>query len=299
MRAMVNARWIPRRAVTAWLTAAVLGANAPTLHAARPPQLTAEQVVEKNVAARGGLDAWRKIQSVAWQGHMESSDAAVPRLTFLLELKRPNKTRFELNSMAEKTLRLFDGTRGWKIRPRRDGSVDTQPYTPQDLKFAREAQDIDGPLIDYQAKGSAVELSGFDTIEGRNTYRLTVKTSSGDRHVVWIDTKTFLDAKYDRATYGPTGELKTVSVMYRNYQSVEGLKIPGTLEILAGANSSVNRMVIDKIALNPPLDDKVFAKPEDRHRRHMATVDIEGPPTDPRNAFAPMVGRGVSAATPP
>ncbi len=32
------------------------------------PGLTAAQIVEKNVAARGGLDAWRKIQTMAWVG---------------------------------------------------------------------------------------------------------------------------------------------------------------------------------------------------------------------------------------
>lgn len=290
-RAMAGRR---RRSLSPWIAAALLAAGGSLVEehcrAATPapvPELTAEQIVAKNVAARGGLDAWRKIGSMAWVGHMESTDASVPRLAFELDQKRPNKTRFELDSMAEKTMRLFDGTHGWRLRPRRDGSLDTQPYSPQDLKFARDAQGIDGPLIDYQAKGNTVRLAGVETIEGRETYRLEVRQASGDEHDVWIDAGTFLDAKYDRISIGPTGAPVKVSVIYRDYKTIEGLKIPGTLEIAGGPNAPITRMVIEKIALNPPLEDKVFKRPEDRHRSRMATVEIEGPKVDPRNAFGP------------
>jgi outer membrane lipoprotein-sorting protein len=287
------ARWLAACVAVAVLATDAFGAVVDK-GKAPPSKLTAEQIAEKNVAARGGLDAWRKIQSMVWVGHMESSDPNVPRLTFALQQKRPNKTRFELNSLAEKTLRLYDGNHGWKIKPKHDGSLDTQPYTPQDLQFARNAQGIDGVLIDYQAKGSAVELKGVEKVEGHKAYRLGVKLASGDEHDVWVDAKTFLDVKYDRVSYSPTGTRERVSVLYRNYQTVDGLQIPGTLEIGGGSNPAVARMVIDKIALNPPLDDKVFSKPFDRHRSRMATVEME-PNVDPRNAFAPPRTQGSGA----
>jgi hypothetical protein len=251
------------------------------------PALTAEQIVDKNVAARGGLTAWRKIDSMVWVGHMESADPTVPRLTFVLQQKRPNKTRFELSTLAEKTMRVFDGKQGWNIRPKRGGALDEQPYNPQDLTFAREAQGFDGPLIDYRAKGIAVELAGVEKVEGHKAYRLHVRLPSGNIHSVWIDAKTFLDVKYDRTSYGPTGAPVIVSVVYRNYQSIDGLQVPGTLEIGGDTKSPATaRMVIDKMSLNPPLDDKVFGRPDAAHRKRAAFVDI-APPGDPRNAFGP------------
>jgi outer membrane lipoprotein-sorting protein len=276
------------RSQPAWYAAVALAAalagNAIAKDKIPAPTLTAEQIVERNVAARGGLDAWRKIDSMVWVGHMESADPTVPRLTFVLEQKRPNKTRFEMSTLAEKTVRVFDGKQGWRIRPKRGGGLDEQPYSPQDLAFAREEQGLDGPLIDYRAKGIAVELAGVEKVEGHRAYRLHVRPPSGNRHDVWIDAKTFLDLKYDRTSYGPTGSPVIVSVVYRNYQSVSGLQVPGTLEIGGDSKSPATaRMVIDKISLNPPLDDKVFGRPNAERRKRSAFVDI-APPDDPRQA---------------
>jgi hypothetical protein len=264
--------------------------------------LTAEQIVEKNVAARGGLDGWRKIESMVWLGHLESADPNMPRLSFMLEQKRPNKERFELSEIGQKTMRVFDGTHGWRVKPNRDGTLDAQPYSPQDLQFAREGQGIDGPLVDYQAKGITVEGMSVEKIDGRKTYRLHVKSPQGELRDVWIDAKTFLDVKYDRTSYRSNGDPGIVSVVYRNYRTVEGLQIPSTLEIGGGEGRPPARMIIEKIALNPPLDDKVFTKPKEAHRSRMAVVDMTPPAQDPRQAFGrtgtPGIGTPATAPSP-
>jgi hypothetical protein len=57
-------------------------------------------------------------------------------------------------------------------------------------------------------------------------------------------------------------------------------------------------MVIEKIALNPPLDDKDFAKPREAHRSRMATVDMTPPASDPRQAFGPLGPPGIGRPGP-
>ena len=275
-------RWIAFAAL-----AACSAANAVAADTARAPQLTAAQIVEKNVSARGGLEAWRKVQTMVWVGHMESPGAPMPSLPFVLQQKRPNKTRFEINAMSQRSVRVFDGARGWKVRPARDGSPDVQPYTPQELKFAREAQGIDGPLIDYQAKGIIVALEGVEQVEGRKAYRLNVRLPTGERHDIWIDAQTFLDVKYDRTSYNAAGVPGTVSVLYRNYTAIEGLQIPSTVEIGAGSGKLPDKMVIEKIALNPPLEDRTFARPGVPHRRHTVTIEPEPTRAAPSVPLAP------------
>jgi hypothetical protein len=234
--------------------------------------LNAAQIVEKNVAARGGAEAWRKIQTMVWVGHVESANVAVPTLPFVLELKRPNKTRFEITALNQVAVRVYDGINGWKLRPTRSGKPDLQPYTSDELKFAHEEQVIDGPLIDYQAKGIAVSLDGTDEIEGRKAYRLNVRLPSGISHHVWVDAQSFLDIKYDRESRNVIGQSATVSVFYRNYQTVEGLQIPATIETGVGAVQPKNRLVIEKIALNPPLEDWRFGKPGTQGRNNAVSI---------------------------
>jgi outer membrane lipoprotein-sorting protein len=280
-------RWIAMAALAAWSAAGAVAAD--SVPAA--PELTAEQIVEKNQVARGGVEAWRKIETMVWVGHMESQGGPVQQVPFVLQQKRPNKTRFELNAMGQRTLRVFDGKRGWKARPGRDGSPDVQPFSPQELRFAQEQLVIDGPLMDSNTKRVAVELDGVDQVEGRKAYRLIVRTASGQRHNVWVDAQTFLDIKYDRTSYNAAGVPATVSVFFRDYRNVDGLQIPGTIETGVGSGKAPDRMVIEKVALNPTLDDRMFARPGAPSRRHMVTID---PPPDSAAGSVP-----IRPSTPP
>lgn len=247
------------------LVACVLSACISSIAVASDPAieqgLSASQIVEKNVAARGGLEAWRKIQSMAWIGHVESANAPLLKPQFVLAQKRPNMTRFEIKAQNQMSLRVYDGTHGWKVRPLNDGRPDLQPYSGEELRFAADGQGLDGQLMDYQTKGIAVALDGIEDIEGHKAYRLNVRLPSGVSHHLWIDAKTFLDIKYDREYRNARGQSGTLSVFYRNYKAIDGLQIPLVIESGADIARASDKMVIDKVVLNPPLDDAAFAKP--------------------------------------
>jgi len=250
-------RWIP---IAALAVGAVASAMATDRGAPPLRELSAAQIVEKNVAARGGLDAWRKIETMVWTGHMESIHAPVPMMLFVMQQKRPNKTHFEINALGERTVRVFDGQRGWKLKPDQQGKPQLKPFSFEEVTFARAAQVIDGPLIDYLAKGNSVTLEGLDEIEGHKAYRLGVRLATGESDQIWIDAETFLDVRYDRAFAAGPGRDR-VSVFYRDYKSVEGLQVPSVIETGTGPGARPDRMVIERVALNPPLDDRVFARP--------------------------------------
>lgn len=228
---------------------------------ASPQKLTAEQIVERNVAARGGLKAWRSVQTLVWIGHLQSEHAPLPNMGFILEQKRPNKTRFQLIGMNEKAVRVFDGTQGWKLRPTRNGQPEGQPYALEELRFAQAGPGLDGPLIDYAAKGSTVALNGVEVLQGHEAYHLSVHLSSGETDHVWIDAKTFLDLRYDRPSSGSLPTSHPVSVVYGDYRSVDGLQIPSVLQTGdTNLGSSPDKMTIDRIVVNSPLEDATFTK---------------------------------------
>jgi hypothetical protein len=294
--------------ITVWALALCFSTLAVASEPATEQGLTAAQIVEKNVAARGGLDAWRKIQSMAWVGHIEGANALESRLPFALEMKRPNKTRFEVRAQGQTSVRMYDGTHGWNVHPTGHGKPMVQPYTLDELRFAREGQGIEGPLVDYQAKGIAVALDGVDEIEGRKAYRLSVKLPSGDSHHVWVDAKTFLDIKYDRVSRNKSGQSGTVSVFYRNYQTVEGLQIPFMIESSAGNSKATERLVVEKVLLNPPTEDRMFALASvpgwrntssagvgsSRAFRQSARSALSMPATIPRAGTQSVPGSGVA-----
>jgi len=78
----------------AWILSLCILPFAVAVEPALEPGLSAEQIIEKNITARGGLDAWRKVQSMVWVGHIESANAPAPNLPFVLVQQHPNKSRF-------------------------------------------------------------------------------------------------------------------------------------------------------------------------------------------------------------
>jgi hypothetical protein len=229
---------------------------------------SADEIVARNVAARGGLDAWRKVQTMVWMGHVESARAPAPSMPFALEQKRPNKTRLQIDAVGQRAVRVFDGARGWKVLPGQ-GQPSVQPYTAPELKSAQAGHGIDGPLLDHAAKGNAVTLESLDELGGRRAYHLKVSLAKGGDEDVWVDTETWLEVRYDRMAEASSGGLRRVSVTYADYRDVDGLKLPFLIETGGGSGATPDRMRIDRVVLNAPLDDATFGNPA-APRRHSA-----------------------------
>ena len=140
-----------------------------------------------------------------------------------------------------------------------DGRPEVKPLSAQEVKFARAAPGLEGPLIDFRAKGSTVRLEGGEEIDGRKAFRIGVTLATGEHQTVWIDAENFLELRFDRTAYGPTGPKGIVTVRYRDYKAIEGLALPSVLEIGGAAAAKPDRMVIEKVALNAPIEDREFA----------------------------------------
>jgi hypothetical protein len=133
--------------------------------------------------------------------------------------------------------------------------------------------DIDGPLVDYAAKGTVIQLVGTEKVEDRDTYKLKLTMKDGHSVHLWIDAQTFLEAKMEGAPRRLDGIEHPVEIYYRDYRQVNGLQIPFVLETKvltldkpasrASSNSyPVERIVIEGVEVNPKLDASLFVKPQ-------------------------------------
>ena len=261
------------------------------------PRLSAEQLVEKNVAARGGIAAWQAIKSISFSGNLDAgkvrpdnglhataserliekpgkstkiaqspdqkllpADSGTPvSLPYTIIMKRPAKQRVEIKFKDETLVQVYDGERGWKLQPylNRGGAV---PFTADEAKKARQFQQIDGPLIDYAAKGTKLFLDGTDVVDGRPAYRLKLVLKEGDTRHVWLDAATFLDVQVDGSRKFNGHEVATYTTL-RDFRPVAGLKVPYEMETRTQGLPEREKIVVDKVMLNPQVDDSQFAKP--------------------------------------
>jgi hypothetical protein len=58
------------------------------------------------------------------------------------------------------------------------------------------------------------------------------------------------------------GRMRTVWVYQRDFRTVQGLMVPFVLETAVDGYKDTHKMVIEKVALNPPLDDSKFVPPK-------------------------------------
>jgi hypothetical protein len=258
--------------------------------------LSAAAIVDKNVSARGGLKAWRAVHTMSFAGKMgaggnrratlpvaapdrRSVEQVIPsrpvdeaQLPFVMEMARPGKMRLELTFNGQKAIQVFDGTNGWKLRPFLNRRV-VEPFTTDEMKTASLQPDLDGPLVDYAAKGTKIELVGMEKVEDRDTYKLKLTTKNGHATHVWIDAQTFLEAKIEGQPRRLDGVYHPVEIYYRDYRQVNGLQIPYILEtkVLPVAQTAQvvrttavppEKIIIDKVVVNPNLEDSRFSKPE-------------------------------------
>lgn len=223
-------------------------------------QLSAEQILDRYQDARGGA-VWQKIQTMAWTGHVESGPGGMNKSPFLMLFKRPDATRFEVLAQGQHLVRAFNGAKGWKLQPTNGGLPQVQHYSATELSYARDACGLDGPLANYRSKGVTVSLQGRETVDGHEAYRLSVTLPSGQTRTDWIDAQSFLELQYDRVPRNAAGRSAAVSVHYRDYHNVKGLVMPFTIETQGTAGHDTDKMIIEKIAINPKLEESQFAEP--------------------------------------
>lgn len=240
--------------------------------AAAPTTLTAEQIVDRYVAACGGAEKWRAIQTMAWNGHIEAGPGGISKMPFMMLFRRPDATRFDMMKEGQRLVRVFDGRQGWKIRPASTGLPEIKEYSADDISYAQDALGLDGPLIDHKAKGVTVTLKGLGDVEGHRAYRLELTLPSGRKRTDWIDAESFLDLRYDREIHNSQGGSGVVAVYLRDYRTIEGLTMPFVIETGSGAGGDPDKMIIEKIAINPTLQASQFAKPATPGGRHRGVV---------------------------
>ncbi|MBS0419494.1 MAG: outer membrane lipoprotein-sorting protein [Proteobacteria bacterium] len=241
------------------------------------PSLSVEQIVSRNLQARGGATAWKALSTIAWKGEMgagassyeavtakgtlERRTRAEKQLPFSFEFKRPNKSRLELQFNGQTAVQVFDGSHGYKYRPFMN-RTDWEAYSAAELAQASAEPGVDGYLIDYAAKGRKVELEGRDSVENQAAYKLKVTLPGGQVRHVWVDGRTFLETKIEGAPRKLDNTLHPVALYLRDYKPEQGLMVPHTLETAVQGVAQTEKISIESVAVNKGLDDARFTKPK-------------------------------------
>jgi outer membrane lipoprotein-sorting protein len=219
---------------------------------------TADELVAKNLHAKGGLDKIKAIKTLRMKGRLNQGGftAVVGQ-----ELKRPAMLRTTFTVQGMTAIQAYDGQTGWQISPFQ-GRKDPELLGEDDLRDLVEDADMDGPLVDYKEKGHTVEYLGHDTVDGDDVYRLKCTLKNGDIVYYYLDPDSSLEIRTERQQF-IRGAVRERQSDLGSYKPVAGVMFPYSIESGPKNNPSVrSKVTIESIEANVPIDDSAFRMPK-------------------------------------
>jgi hypothetical protein len=291
---------------------------AKALHAAPPASSspTVQEVLAKSLAARGGAT---KLHAIATRREVGTLGLGPGNeWPFVVEHRRPNLMRMEIELQGTKLIRAFDGTRGWQKQPQAPAP---EQLTGDDLHNIANEADFDNVLVDTDAKGKA-ELLGKESIGGapgrgapgggaasggaasggaagggagsggaaggRLAYKVQITLKSGDVFYYYIDAASYLPIHWEGSRM-ISGRPVLFESDFNDYRESGGVKYPFQIVSSIKGSAQKQKITFTKIEINPPLDDARFTPAS------MAAPPAAAPAPTPPAAAPPA----ASAPTPP
>ncbi|HBY61072.1 MAG TPA: hypothetical protein DEH78_14715 [Solibacterales bacterium] len=220
-------------------------------------EMTVDQIVAKHFEALGGAANLKAIQSVKMTGKavMGGGQMEAP---MTLMTKRPNLMRADLMVQGQNITQAFDGTTAWAVIPFQ--SMEPQKSSAEDTESMAENADLDGPLMDYAAKGNKLELIGKEDVEGSPAYKLQLTRKNGKTESYYLDAASFLLIK-TTARRRQMGQELDIEIFPGNYKKVGKVMMSHSLEQKANGKPFMT-MSFDTIELDVPMDAAQFKMPE-------------------------------------
>lgn len=217
---------------------------------------TAEEIVAKNLKAKGGVEKLKAMNTVKITGTISAQGMELPMTTWA---RRPNLIRREMQIQDKRVVNAFDGVTVWAINPMMTGSDEPQELTGPMATMTKDDADFDGVLVDYKEKGHKVELVGAETLEGKKVYHLKITKKNGQIQHYFVDADSGIEVRtVSSVQMGPTTAEVTTDLS--NYQVVDGLSVPFSMK--QSMNGQVAAEVkIEKVEFNLPIDDTMFKMP--------------------------------------
>ncbi|HXR64262.1 MAG TPA: hypothetical protein VN720_12040 [Rudaea sp.] len=228
------------------------------LVAASAQAMTADELVAKNVAARGGMDSLSAIKSLRLSGKMILGGFGA-EVDAVQLYKRPGAYRFEGTLQGMTMVQSYDGKEAWRIFPFQ-GRKDPERTSADDAKGLAEQADFDGGWVNAAAKGNKLDYLGTEDVDGTEAHKLKVTLANGDVEYVYFDPDAFLVIR--------TLEQRTVRGVeqrdvtdFSDYEKVNGTYIAFSTSNGNPGDTQRTKFTVDKAEANATLDDAIFAFP--------------------------------------
>jgi hypothetical protein len=179
-------------------------------------------------------------------------------LPMVIETKRPNSFRADVTVQGTVAVQAYDGTTAWAISPMGTGQAEALPADA--ARQMADQADMDGPLVDYKAKGHQIELVGKEKVEGSDAWKLKVTKKDGDVEYYFLDAESYLPIRVEGKRIVRGTEIEGEGTI-GDYKEAGGFLWPYSIQNGAKGRPEKQTITIEKIEINPAIDDARFKMP--------------------------------------
>ena len=207
------------------------------------------KIVEQYVKAVGGSRALSKIHTLSLEGTFATDDGRSGTYTF--DTKLPNRYYLELLVGDQNLIEAYNGKSAWH----RDAAGELGTLVGVDgMQLEAAAQYYNSRLVNPKKEKIALQFVGNAQVRGKDALELELTSATGMKRRVFFDPQTHLILK-EAATVGGVDE----ALLYDDYRAVEGVKLPGKIELdRGGAKYDVT---ITRAIINGSVGERVFDFP--------------------------------------
>lgn len=235
---------------------------------------TVDEIIAKNLAAKGGAEKIRAIKTTKTTGKMLMMNVETATTMWY---KEPNMFRMELLISDKKITFAYDGTVAWQISPF-SGSEEPQEMTGQQAEQIKDNADMFGdPFVDYQKKGFSIALEGKEDMEGTPVFKLKLTKKDGKVIYYFIDAENYIELKTQITRTIGEGQEMNLETFFGDFKEVLGIMVPHSLHIKMNGQDFGN-IVVESQEMNVQLDDAFFKLPP---KKAEEPKKIEEPPKAP------------------
>jgi outer membrane lipoprotein-sorting protein len=218
-----------------------------------------DEIVNSNLAARGGRERLQSLTSMRVTGTATASGGRVARV--VREVKRPGLFRLEFHSQGTTSVFAHNGEGGWQVAPLQ-GLFEPEVTTSEnDAAAGADQRDVEGHLVNWREKGHVVELVGREELPGGEAFKLKVNLADGGIRYDYVDVASRLIVRAD-GTRMVQGRPLLLETTFSDFRETDGIVFPHLIEFRAKERPEVLRIAIEKIELDPDIDDARFRFPE-------------------------------------
>jgi outer membrane lipoprotein-sorting protein len=225
--------------------------------AATDDRSAARALLERVIAAKGGVDTLRAIRGISATTRSQMATPSGPvDAEVTTYLQYPNRVRVETRIPGATIVQAYDGSRGWIRDP--NGLHDVPAQMIRDLESGFKRDTVLLLLAAHDGSLRSRLLPDVRDDNGKPQHALELSGLALEPIVMHVDPDSGLITGETYVAGGPGQPV--IEETFSDYRAVDGVQVAFTARVRTAGQPVLERRV-SAITINPALDPKLFTRP--------------------------------------